>query len=315
MIDFIKIQKKYKQLELNKCFNSIKHYRDSKIFPTKIIDENFRDSRFCPSFVRDYFHKCDNYIKINSYDNSLIYHVLYECSTDVTIPALLKSMKNTMILKKAFGIGKQIHIYIVLCPAKRYFPEKNVHIDCEHINGGFTSNDNKIFILRSEEFAKVILHEMLHHCSFINNNNFNNKYIDILKKEFRISAETQLIPNEAVVEFWATLMHCTFVSLEYNIPLSQLLDSEKQHSFLQYCRILQKQGNNLWFEKTNSYCYIIFKTILLFNATEFLNTVSFPYKPENLVKFIISHKNIRDCNIHSKNKNYGMRMMILSNYV
>ena len=62
-----------------------------------------------------------------------------------------------------------------------------------------------------------------------------------------------------------------------------------------------------WFETTNTYCYVIFKTILLKNMSK-LTQYTYPYNPEYITMFLIKHKDT----IKNKVKNKEFYNKILS---
>ena len=79
-----------------------------------------------------------------------------------------------------------------------------------------------------------------------------------------------------------------FVSYEYNIPYLVLLKKEQDWSTQQSYKLLeyQKKYFKEWKEQTNSYCYIIIKTVLLLNYEEFIK-IKTPYSTEILKDFIL----------------------------
>ena len=171
-------------------------------------------------------------------------------------------------------------------------------------NNGIHENAN-IFIYRREEFPKVMIHELMHH-SYIDNSHNSNKtntntnkdshqeelFINRLKHVCNISTNTKFLPNEGIIEAWALLLQSLFISLEYNIPFNTIIQIENKWSNKQAARILyyknkeNKENNhqatnqhsnqhnkkdNQWEETTNSYCYVVIKTLLLKDINSFIN--------------------------------------------
>jgi hypothetical protein len=167
-------------------------------------------------------------------------------------------------------------------------PSKKRKITPFHINGGFTDiKDDNIYVFRIEEFSKVILHEILHHIPHVHKNNWTADQIYRLKKVFNVAADTELIPNEAVVELWATIMHILFLSFEYKIEYREILNTELQHSIELSEVILDKQSclpNSLWSETSNAISYILFKTILLYHINDIKS-----WDPSYITDFLIKH--------------------------
>lgn len=246
-------------------------------------------------------------------------HIYYNEDDDINLNHLIKIIKRCYTIIKIYDIKKIINIYVLMSDKKRFFPnKKNILIDCNNINGGFTSiNGNNIFILRKEEFSKVILHELIHHINTLNNYDWDDNNINKLKEHFKIAENTTLIPNEAITETWAIIYMTLFINYEYNIPYIELLNYEiKRGLYLSY-KLLKYQGNNLWDEKTNSYCYIIFKTIILNNLNKLLSKYTYPYDNTYLTNFLID--NTINVKLIKKNyykiiKNNSMRMTVVGDF-
>jgi hypothetical protein len=79
-----------------------------------------------------------------------------------------------------------------------------------------------------------------------------------------------LIPNEAIIETFACVLNTIFYSIETGSSLQDNLKKDQEHSICLAKKILDKQQGNKWQEKTHSYCYIVFKTILYVYFNKFL---------------------------------------------
>jgi hypothetical protein len=47
----------------------------------------------------------------------------------------------------------------------------------------------------------------------------------------------------------------------------------------------------IWYEESHIFCYIIFKTIIMYNLCEFLKIYTYPYNDDAITDFIINHSN------------------------
>lgn len=296
---------------------NIIHETEMKSVYKSVVYANM--DKFFPIPIQEYFQKCNNYIKMQSVRCGITFHIYYCNKLPTTMDKLNRAFRQAYMIKHFLKLSKEFEIYIVLSPFKRFMPLKGM-IDTIHINGGFTdTSDNKIFIVREEEFAKVIVHELIHHCKLIDNHDWTHQQITALKQAFNIADETRLIPNEAVVELWATLIYCLFNSFEYKKPFHKILNIEIKHSINLCQQILQKQANKPWMENTNAYCYIIFKTILLQNL-QMLNGYTYPYNPQYITDFLIKYKhtiNVKSpikelTSRRSSSRRSSLRMMALS---
>jgi len=97
-----------------------------------------------------------------------------------------------------------------------------------------------------------------------------------------------LIPNEAIVETFACVLNVVFYSIENNEPFKRLLSSDVRHNLLLVNKILMLQGDKEWYEKTNSYCYIVYKAILYIYFNEFLKIYRYS-NDDDITKFLISY--------------------------
>ena len=50
--------------------------------------------------------------------------------------------------------------------------------------------------------------------------------------------------------------------------------------------------NGLWYEESHIICYIIFKTIIMYNLCEFKKIYTFPYNDDVITDFIIKYSNL-----------------------
>lgn len=286
-----KLRNIYESIEMSDIYDMI-NISKRAITPVEaeaLVNDHF-DSVFCPKIVKTYIARCDNMIFIRSPE--VTFYIYYQTATNVNMTKLLLSLKQAIVSMRFFNVNKPLNIHIVLSPYKRYMPAQNKeHVCACNINGGFTyPSGNSIYVVREEEYTKVMIHEILHHCRDIHNNGFFDRQLNLLKKSFNIAQQTVLVPNEAVVEAWATIVNCAYLSFEYNQSFEKLIKMETEFGLHQSHKILKKQGNKPWFETTNAFCYVIFKTILLKNLSK-LTGYSYPYDPEYITQFLIQHKN------------------------
>jgi|TARA_B110000259_G_scaffold180229_1_gene220707 hypothetical protein len=286
---------------------------------SKILISNFYeeciDSKFANiNKVMKYINHCNKCIKIYSNISNISINLYYKKNNN-SIFKLIKIYKRILILSQIYNIDKKITFHLALCSFKRYMPNKNCIFDTINFNGGFTNiNGNDIYIHRNCEYSKVILHELFHHVNIINDSTMtiNNYDINKIKKNFNISSHTILLPNESIIEFWATIYNLIFISCEYNINFELLYKKELDFSYNQFLKILNHNKNNEWYEKTNIFCYFILKYILLKNYKKFLK-VKLPYNSKEFIDFLINNsKNVKIINKYNVNNN--LNAMIFSSF-
>ena len=171
-------------------------------------------------------------------------------------------------------------------------------LSAKNCNSGLTyiySNKDipnvNIYIIRKEEFGKVIIHEIIHHITLIHSS-FKISNINKLKKHFKISLSSNIDPNETIVEFCATIFHLYQISLETNTDFYKLFKDELNYSLYKTKQLLdlqKKMPNGIWYEESHIYCYIIFKTIIMYNLCDFLKIYTYPYNDDIITDFIIKY--------------------------
>jgi len=241
---------------------------------------------FKNKFINSYLDTV-NKRKIINYKNINII-VIYKNDGDCDLKHIY------MVLKRLYNITQYIektfNIILLLSPLSKKI--KNNILSYINVNSGFTYlNKNDIYIVRKEEYPKVLLHELLHHNKYIHSS-FKEYNINRLKKHFNIIANNTFDPNETIVEFWATIIHLKHISEDYNLDFYKLYLDELKYSLYKCYQLYNLPNNLLNTSNTNIYCYIIFKTILLYNLVELQKIYTFPYNDDVITDFLISHSQL-----------------------
>ena len=306
---------KYYIKNIKKIFN----YYDNYISDNIIIDNADNSSNLIDNFSFElknskfsnnnhyinFIEKCSNKVVLIYHKDILIKFFIYTKKLSIfELIKLTKLYKRIFILYKFYNFNKTMNFHILFCPFKRFMPNNNNTFDYIHINGGYTYiNGNDIYIYRYDEYSKVVLHEFIHHINIINDSIFtmNNYNINKLKDYYNISNTTKLLPGEAVVEFWACFYNLLFLSIEYCIPLKELIKKETLFAINQYNKLRKFNKYKLWQEKTNVFCYFIIKLILLYNYEKFLK-FELPYNHNKFIDFIMNnYKKYFFINLYNKN--------------
>lgn len=251
--------------------------------------------------INDYFKYIPLKLYLDTLNNcktitfhNIYIHIIYN-STDIIdydyINKILKrAYKITMYINKIFNI------YLVLSHFKKEFNQ--TILNTQNCNSGLTYislisdlPSVNIYIIRKEEFGKVIIHEIIHHIKLIHSS-FKQSNIKKLKDHFKISPAADIDPNETIVELCATIFHLYQLSIENNSDLYNLFKDELKYSLYKTKQLLELQKqmkDGIWYEESHIYCYIIFKTIIMFNISEFIKIYTFPYNDDIITDFIINH--------------------------
>lgn len=253
-------------------------------------------------FAYKYLEKCNHCYHI-TYKEINMYIIMRNKITNKQKFQIFKNLYRVYLISKIYNISKWnsyiFNYYIIMNPQKRCMPSKKEDlIDVKNINGGFTYiNENDIYIIREEDYEKVIIHELLHHNILIHKTDWKKENIKRLKEHFNIHNNMLLIPNEAIIETFACVLNTIFYSIESGSSLQDNLKKDQVHSINLAKKILDKQEGNKWQEKTHSYCYIVFKTILYVYFNKFLKIYKYNNDTE-ITDFLIKYSH----NIYNKIK-------------
>jgi hypothetical protein len=208
--------------------------------------------------------------------------------------------------------GLQLTIFMTHF-VKKFELYTNKILGALNINTGLTYpclKRGEIYIYRKHEFFKVFIHETLHsynvdkllHTNYESNINFQS-----LIKTFNIaptaSSYKKIGLNEAITEFWAFIIH-TFIYCYNNslnfVKLTELFERfykiEVIHSFFQVAKILHvnklnyaqflttitKNGPVLYNETSHVLSYIFFKSLLILNVENVINSNIFNFRQDTL---------------------------------
>lgn len=244
-------------------------------------------------YIQEVIDYIDNITNIYEFtDANITVVVYYNKKEKIDFDFIRRVIKRGITIIK----DKKIKITLLLSPAKKIL-ETNKVLSPYNANSGFTFiSSNEIFIFRKEEFPKVIIHELIHHDKNIHSNNFKSENKQLLLSKFNIRPDCKLILNETIIELWATIIHLSFVSKEYKVDFKKLLQTELTYSLYKSHQLLElqkKQPQQLWFDKCNIYCYIIFKTILFYYHEELMKIYTYPYDDTLITNFLISHSKLK----------------------
>jgi hypothetical protein len=311
--------------------------------------------KYYPPGFTAYLDRCDTVLEHSANVGGCVVTVrVFMPASDAT-PVFRQSVKRlfhraaTLVSDPFFGIAARrsaLTVNIVPSPARRMFPAPGEPIGPENLNGGFTyvpmpmagtgaagaGGTADIYILRREEMAKVTLHELIHHSRVHTDDAAWNPILPEIYRVFGIqtagcphACTTDIRPNEALVEFWATLYHSKCLSKEYNIPLATLVAAERDHAIAQaahleaHRRTLATGAGNaapLWNERTHAYSYIRLRALMLADLPGFIAAFPEPpYDPVAVGRWLIKSitKKPAATGNHTYTHNSSLKMTLLGN--
>ena len=179
-----------------------------------------------------------------------------------------------------------------------------------HVNSGVSSSrgdTSLIMVFRNEEWFKVLIHEFFHVFHFDLSLLSDGRYWKIVQERFQSTfpIKSDFNISESIAEFWATLLNAAFIAyrqtkpseeeadhpfvhLEYTLAVARfLIMSEQVFSLFQMAKILNymnmtyddlyRVGDDavslreyFYREETNVFAYYILKTIMLYNADDYI---------------------------------------------
>ena len=272
------------------------------LFENAVVNSELRDNiklhlydtRFTLQDAVDYLSVCKHNLIVRNESNTVTLNILAKTMSDVPPLVLLQRVIRRIVATiNIFEISKKFNFWLVPCKSNRLFPKRG-NVTPKHINGGFTYVSNRVddttstvdvYVYRREEFPKVMLHETLHHSRIDTHNVWQTAEVDRLKSLCNIHHNTVFLPNEAVVELWAMIMHSSFVSIDFNMSYKRVIEKEQEWSMKQALRLLayqyrgmkslnldksEKNSKYQWLEDTNSYCYIVLKAFMFQRVDVFI---------------------------------------------
>jgi hypothetical protein len=287
------VYRRIKKLLLDKSMDPVTRIQPLQTQTLNYVRQTMGSTRFQLAESAEFLDQCATNINIGRSLHAVVsipgtdavtLNVLARRPSDLPPTLLLERIvKRVYVTMKMFDIQRDSMVFwLVPCKASRWFPRSG-KIMPKHINGGFTSVADsmdknsvcEVFIYRYQEFPKVMLHETLHH-SHVDEHSYmhtsSKADIERLKRICNIDPSTLFLPNEAVVEAWAVILHSMFVSLELGLAShNTLLNKEKEWGDRQARRLLSFiKPTRPWKEATNAYCYVVVKAALLHDAEEFI---------------------------------------------
>ena len=197
---------------------------------------------------------------------------------------------NAMTMFRLFAPENLEVFQISYCanPAPKMLPSTaGETLDVSHVNSGFTTRSPKsrsIMIWRSEEFLKLIFHEIIH-CIGADELHIRDDDLQHLKHMFSLDQRRPLLLEETYTELLALIYHCFLVAEHTQTPFIDILDQERTFAIFQTAKLLSHFGLKSFKdvfritslvrfkEKTNAFCYFVLKSAVVFDLTSFLHFI------------------------------------------
>lgn len=307
-----------------------------------IIKDHLTRSVYIDTNVITYIRNNINNCKIVSYENTInnkkfvFDFIIYD---KININNLDNIVKNMLVflqilIKISKNLNNEINecskngisITFFLTPFLKKLNITNTKnkeiLGVNNVNSGFAYvclTSGSIFIYRKEDFFKVFVHESLHSYgidrALVNNLNENknenyNKFLDIFA--FANKPTTNVSINEALTEFWTSLLYLCVNSYQYSENLREfiykferLYKIELVHALYQISKILHyndltyssfiNNANAKYIETSHIFSYFIVKTLMIINHEHMLNSQLFELNSISKLDIIEnnSHINIK----------------------
>jgi len=325
-------------IEVNKfinTFNIINSRREISNVSTKIstlIKDHLSNSIYIDSSIITYIRNNLNNCKIISYENIIhnkkfvLDFIVYDKINITNLDNIVKNMLVFLqiLIKISKNLNSEINecskdgisitffltpflkkLNIIETEINTKIKEKEI-LGANNVNSGFNYtclNSGLIFIYRKEEFFKVFVHESIHgygidralHFDYSKNENYK-KFLNLFA--FYNKPTTNIGINEAITEFWTSLLYLCIASYQDSINLHEfiynferLFKLELVHALYQISKILHynnltynsftknsnsnSNSNSNYRENSHIFSYFIVKTMMLLNHEHMLNSQLF----------------------------------------
>jgi len=197
--------------------------------------------------------------------------------------------------------SNKLEVVFFMTPFEKTFPDiKSQTLGPEHINGGYTipcQHHSKIFIWRTEELLKVLIHESIHSMGIDLSTMNLDKIHNNIKTLFPMNPEqTEFNIGEAYTEFWTEIINIVYYVVLYANSLKskptltslvkrfdQLYFVEKvwgfsrsliilDHMGLTYADLVSRNPDKLrhYKEQSNFFSYFIMKMVFMHDHNKFI---------------------------------------------
>jgi hypothetical protein len=300
--------------------------REYRKLVRNVFKKHFTNNLYIDINIREFIHNTSGTLIIYEipYNNKIIninfieYSKIsqpYLCNLDKIVKNMLVQIYLVSHLaRNSMCSNEGIDVTIFMTPYKRELEKKlGAILGAKNANGGFCygcKSKGDIIVYRKEEFFKVFSHELIHNFGvdthmwkfMAETKVYNSKEYKIYNNflnNYSLNRENDLVPQEALVEFWGIFLNTTIYSYVYsnNCNISEhkqkfiifkemfkkIIELEITHSLLQTTKILHH--NNISYldilssdkdinyrEKTHILSYYMFKLFLLYNYRAFINT-------------------------------------------
>ena len=169
-----------------------------------------------------------------------------------------------------------LQVYVYPSTLQKLFPIQG-DITCDNINSGYTTitgkNDRYIVLFRKEDVENVFIHECIHALGI--DDGLHDRSDSFIKSFFTI--QSSILLHEGYTEILTILYISICNSILLDIDVKDILYTELLYSLLQSNKIFSfysiSNSNDFskWNDTTNSFGYIIIKTICLYHIDIFLD--------------------------------------------
>ena len=321
-------------------------HKPQVIKPTIYYKQRLPVENYIPKMIREdinenYTHVHETIYKYGVRDISVKLYNNKKIDT-TTISNILAKINMWMFIATTNAVNvcsEKLDIHIYFTEHKKIMPHNNNQVDRINANTAYTTSckpETDIHIYRSEEWFKVLIHETFHSLGL----DFSTMDDDIsnrrLQEIFSIDTENLRL-YESYCESWAEMWNLIIISFlsvnrkseidEMIARFEMMLQCEVLFSMYQAHKILANAGvtynklvlsnHNNYTENTNAFSYFIVKSMLLYNANNFLTWCNKSNKP--IIDFKKDDANVKSyCDLIqtlSRNKDYIADFALFENNV
>jgi hypothetical protein len=297
---------------LNKWFNYLQNYKNfSSKIDTLIYNKLVLSKFISQNLINDIITNCKYYCTIIGNNRNIM---IYGKTKSEIKKYIIKTLQALDFFNIFYYDKTQLNLFIFLSKIKKKFPNDNFYTPY-HVNTAYSISKTEIAMFRTEEFEKVLFHELIHFYQ-LDIYNYQNAITNKLPKfKFKIN------PNEAYTDFIAIILHILYVKYITNKSLKQLIKMEVGYINHQVKKILKlANSNNItnlvknFNQSTSVFSYFILKSSM-FNNINLLNTLDINNLSCDYLQIYNSFINKKWNNRISKNKNLLKNNSLKMSYI
>lgn len=301
---------KFFYTRFEKIHNRLKMIDDSMLFQKNVYEKHSKndnlntdlfESHFISPSIKKQIIEFSHYIEIKTKIKNVTVSIYFILDKNQTLNNLnvFNDYTRDIIMWLIFALNetqmkmKTLTFFIAFTDEKKKLPDNQfVNLSGDHCNSGVSyscAENGEIFIFRTEEWFKVLIHETIHALCLDFARMSYHSLRENIQSLYQIRSDFEV--NEAYTEFWGEWIMCFLYSFkispknytEFTVYFDFILQAQRNFSVYQSVKILNhmnltyediiKNNGKIqlgYKEETHVFSYYILKMVLFFFYDEFI---------------------------------------------